>query len=345
MEKLAIGCDRMALIALTDIAASQYANLTSVTTAASSVSQIDARGLSTSTVDQLAGISVVHKTEDGEGDVLQHSVPPDDKKTEVDTSQIDQLPSKKTDQTDTTPTVGSANVTPPRAPLRLMSSGFESVPHRGMPGWFHDAMRYSKPFDDENTLRAAFMYKYRRHIYVQPHIYVPENLDGYSRYLVVYSIGKDIDLYGTRDSNEWIAKEYKCERDGFESTVTARYHTAWCDDSKSNSRSHALAFVQANRYVANLLTDYQDSLMNRWMTHRHPGEEECNKSPYHASTTFYVNNLFIFQAIGFLQSNDPGCQKTLVCAETIENAFIHFEYQHKCNIYCEKLDMERVNDN
>ncbi|KAH9807705.1 hypothetical protein DFH28DRAFT_913197 [Melampsora americana] len=158
-------------------------------------------------------------------------------------------------------------------------------------------------------MRAAFKYCVVRGDSSESQInYQAGDLNSYMRSLVLYKPGRIVDYSGTRDVNDWVAREIHFEKFGVSKTFIAKFHRHWVD-SNDLAQTQALALSQANTYVAHLLQGFQHSIMKLWMSHPDPGYADFKRlRELHCKVeALKVAKLFILRGvIGLIKDLDSG---------------------------------------
>ncbi|KAH9807455.1 hypothetical protein DFH28DRAFT_938562 [Melampsora americana] len=165
-----------------------------------------------------------------------------------------------------------------QAPKREVT-GFGDVTFVGMPDWVEIGEPLGPLYssNDNKLMRAAFKYcVVQGDSSKSPSNYKAGDLTSYLRSLVLYKLGRIVDYSGTRDVNDWVAREIHFEKFGVSKTFIAKFHCHWVD-SNEMAQTQALALSQANTYVAHLLQGFQHSIMKLWMSHPDPGYSDFKR--------------------------------------------------------------------
>ncbi|EGF97195.1 uncharacterized protein MELLADRAFT_114519 [Melampsora larici-populina 98AG31] len=127
---------------------------------------------------------------------------------------------------------------------------------------------------DYSSRRAAFLYHlngfygYNGDSDPMKPIYEPDLTTWVSECIVIHQLGREVDISGSRDSNEWVVRELQGDGVDMPFRGVVRYHAFWSSTATSGSPS---VFVANNR---SYYFDNSDQMDTPFMLFR--GEHPCN---------------------------------------------------------------------
>ncbi|EGG08075.1 uncharacterized protein MELLADRAFT_105347 [Melampsora larici-populina 98AG31] len=117
---------------------------------------------------------------------------------------------------------------------------------------------------DSPSKRAAFLY-HLEGFYDHGSLptYVPDGVTGFTEAIVVYEMGRKVDISKTRDINDWSFRELQGDGVVMPYEGIARFHARW-SSSATSGREHALEIVNAHSYVGSMLQLFKGRLRKLW---------------------------------------------------------------------------------
>ncbi|EGG07579.1 uncharacterized protein MELLADRAFT_62323 [Melampsora larici-populina 98AG31] len=123
---------------------------------------------------------------------------------------------------------------------------------------------------DLPSKRAAFLYRLDGfYEHGSKPTYCPENSSGFSESVVIYEMGRKVDLSKTRDINEWQVRELQGDGVDLPFRGIARFHMSWLSMARSG-RERAVEVVNAHSYVSSMLQLFKDRLLKLWQQQKLP---------------------------------------------------------------------------
>ncbi|EGG13078.1 uncharacterized protein MELLADRAFT_86950 [Melampsora larici-populina 98AG31] len=154
---------------------------------------------------------------------------------------------------------------------------------------------------DSPAKRAAFLYELKDfYEHGRTPSYVPDGGTGFTEAVVVYGIGRKVDLSLTRDVNDWCVRELQGDGDPVPYKGIVRFHSRWSCSARSG-RDHALELVNAHAYVATMLELFKARLRKLW----HDQEVREFQEWFLRSYNLHVHRVFLMQTIGSLDDDLP----------------------------------------